>query len=294
METKHLWNFDWKFLLDVLAVSFSVELLYWRTLESWSKSKVHSSKDLWSDDNLEIGVVSSSIPMVGNVTTIHDLSEDVSDIIVWNEVVVGKVVVQNISANSQVTIIEVVASRPSLGSELLSSEDERVEHTETEQEGLEFTELVALSSLEVFFWELREGSSQVRLQVGWSLIGNLDRDLQDRLWDDFQKWHNHWGWLRRHKASELWVDIVFKNNFKLSLKRLHPGLHEMDILKHNPLSSLSSICQASSSDFFLTLSHGNHNEGSIRHEFVLLSSNGFDIGSWVNTREQNEEDWCLW
>lgn len=241
METEHLWNFNWEFLLDGLAVSLSIELLYWRTLKSWSESKVHSGKDLWSDEHLEIGVVCSSIPVVGNVTSVHNLSEDVSDIVVWHEVVVGKVVMQHISTNSQVTIIEVIVSRPSLGSELLSSEDERVEHTETEQECLELVELVAFGSLKVFFWELGEGSSQVGFQVGWSLIGDLDRDLQDGLWDNFHKWENSWGWFRGHEASELWVDVVFKNNFKLSFEGLHPSLHEMDVLKHDPLSGLTGV-----------------------------------------------------
>jgi len=123
---------------------------------------------------LEISVVGSSIPVVSNVTSIHNLTKDVSNIIVWNEVIVGKVVVQHISANSQVTIIEVIVSRPSLGSELLSSKNERVEHTETEQKGLELVFLMALGFLEVFLWELGEGSSQVGLQVGWGFVGDLD------------------------------------------------------------------------------------------------------------------------
>jgi len=49
-----------------------------------------------------------------------------------------------------------------------------MEHTETEQKGLELVFLMALGFLEVFLWELGEGSSQVGLQVGWGFVGDLD------------------------------------------------------------------------------------------------------------------------
>jgi len=68
----------------------------------------------------------------------------------------------------------------------------------------------------------------------------------------------------------------------------------MDILKHDPLSCLSSVSQASCCDFFLSLSHGNINESSVRHKLVVLSSNSLNFWSWINTREQNEEDWSRW
>jgi len=65
----------------------------------------------------------------------------------------------NLTADSEITIIEVIVSGPSLGTELLTSKNKRVEHAESEQESLVFLLLVLLSFLELILLELREGTS---------------------------------------------------------------------------------------------------------------------------------------
>jgi hypothetical protein len=126
------------------------------------------------------------------MTTVHDLSEEISEIGIWNLLVVGKIVMKNISADLKITIVEVVLSGPSLGSELSSTQDQGMEHAESEQEGLVLTELVGFSSLEVRLVELAESSSDVRLKILWSLIGNFKSILENGLWDDLLLWKTWW------------------------------------------------------------------------------------------------------
>ena len=123
---------------------------------------------------------------------------------------------ENISANSQVTIVEVVDLGPSHGSELSSSENERVEHAKSEQQSLKLAKLVRLSSLEVALIEFGEGSSDVGLKILWSLIGNFKCILKNRLWDDFHVWKT-W-WFRGNEASEVWMSSILKHNLEVSLE----------------------------------------------------------------------------
>jgi len=81
--------------------------------------------------------------------------------------------------------------------------------------------------------------------------------------------------------------------FKVLFKDFHPGLHEMYVLEHAPVTSFSCFFECLDSIVFLTLSHGNVNECSIGNGLSILSSNQFDFWSWINTWEKHEEDWSL-
>jgi hypothetical protein len=72
----------WELLLNVLSVRLSVKLNWVGALETWSASQLHSIHNLWSDEDLEICVVSSSVPVVCDVTSIHDFTIDVFKIVV--------------------------------------------------------------------------------------------------------------------------------------------------------------------------------------------------------------------
>lgn len=134
---------------------------------------------------MKVGHVGSAIPVVSDVTTIHNLAIDVSQISIWHLFVLGEVVMQHITANGQVTIVEVVVTRPALASELLTSDDQGVEHAQTEEECLELRGFVSLCSLKLFVVEFREGTAEIGLQVLWGLIRHLDSILQNRLRNDF-------------------------------------------------------------------------------------------------------------
>jgi len=93
--------------------------------------------------------------------------------------------VEDITANGQVTVIEIVVTGPSLGAELLATDDQGVEHAETEEQGLVLRELVALGTFELALVELAECTTQVGLEILRSLISNLNGVLHDRLRDNF-------------------------------------------------------------------------------------------------------------
>ena len=92
---------------------------------------------------------------------------------------------EHISANGEITIIEVVVTRPALGTELLATDNQGVEHAETKEEGLKFGQLVRLCFLELRLIELGEGTTKVGLEILGGLVGNLNGVLHDGLGHDF-------------------------------------------------------------------------------------------------------------
>jgi len=97
------------------------------------------------------------------MTTVHDISEDVSKIGIWDLLVTSEIVMDNLTANGEITIIEVIVSGPALSSELLATKNKGVEHTESEQECLVFFLFVCLSLFEFILLELGEGTTEVSL-----------------------------------------------------------------------------------------------------------------------------------
>jgi len=179
METEHLRSLSWERGLNEFEIPVAIEPVRVWTSETLGKGQLHVVHDLLADDDGEVCVVRAAIHVIGNVTTVHDFSVDVTQIQVRHFLVLAEVVVQHISADGQVTIVEVVDLRPADGAELSATEDEGVEHAQTEDESLELRFLVRLCAVEVLLWELAEGTTKVGLQVRRSLVRNLDGVLQD-------------------------------------------------------------------------------------------------------------------
>ena len=289
VQTEHSWLLHGKLLLDVVSVLLTLELGGIGALETRLKSHLHLGHNLGTDDNLEVSPVGTSIPVISNMTTVHDLTIDVSEILVGHLVVLAKIVVQYITANGQITIIEGVEFRPSLRAELSATKDQGMEHNKTEDKGLELVVLVLSSLLIVFFIKLGDGTAQVSLQILRSLVGNFDRVLQDGLWNNFHGGDT--GRLRRDEASEVRMWSLFNSHFESTLKFSHPLSHQMHILDHEPISFARSILEGIHCDLLLTLSHGNVGEGLFMDSFALNGTNTLDIGSRIYTREQDEEGW---
>jgi hypothetical protein len=64
------------------------------------------------DKHFEICLVGSSIPDISDMASIHDLSKEILEILVRDFLKLAQVVVKNISANSEISVIEVVNSGP--------------------------------------------------------------------------------------------------------------------------------------------------------------------------------------
>jgi len=55
------------------------------------------------------------------VTTIHNFSENISEIVPRNDLVLGKIIEEDVSTDSKITVVEIIDSGPTLGAELLST-----------------------------------------------------------------------------------------------------------------------------------------------------------------------------
>ena len=108
------------------------------------------------------------------MTTVHNFTINVTEIIVRYLFVLGQIVVEHITANLEITIIKIVVTRPSLAAELLTTKDKRVEHAKTEEHSLELAELMRLSLLEVRLVEHVEGTTNVCFKICGGLVGNLN------------------------------------------------------------------------------------------------------------------------
>jgi hypothetical protein len=191
VKTEHLGSLCRELVLDVLTVSLAVELERVGALEAWRASELHAVEDLGTNKDLQVGVVRATIPVVCDVTSVHDLTVDVAEIIIGNLLVLGKVIVKHITADLKITIVEVVVTRPALATELLSTQDEGVEHAEPEEERLELAHLVGQGALEMRLIELVESTTDVSLEVLRSLVSNLDGVLEDGLGNGFHL--RQWG-----------------------------------------------------------------------------------------------------
>ena len=100
----------------------------------------------------------------------HDLTINVTEILVRHNIIFAKIVVEYIAANGQVTIIKRIELGPTLGTELSTAEDEGMEHNETKDESLEFEVLVFLGFIVVLLVELAHCTTQVGLEILRSLV----------------------------------------------------------------------------------------------------------------------------
>jgi len=170
MKTEHSRLLNGEFLLNVVYVLVTFELGGIGTLETWLKRHLHLSHDLRADNHFEISCVRDSIPIISDMTTVHDLTINVTEILVRHNIIFAKIVVEYIAANGQVTIIKRIELGPTLGTELSTAEDEGMEHNETKDESLEFEVLVFLGFIVVLLVELAHCTTQVGLEILRSLV----------------------------------------------------------------------------------------------------------------------------
>lgn len=102
--------------------------------------------------------------------TIHDLSKDILEIIPWHNFILAEIVVKHISADGQITVVEVVHSTPTLAPELLSSQHQRMEVAQSEQTGFELILPFGVAFVEEALVETRICSTEVGFQILGSFI----------------------------------------------------------------------------------------------------------------------------
>ena len=76
------------------------------------------------------------------MTTVHNFSENVFQIIIRNLVVFGQIILEHVSTNVEISVIERISTRPSLSAEFLTSQNETVEIAQREKNSLELVRFV--------------------------------------------------------------------------------------------------------------------------------------------------------
>ena len=154
-----------------------------------------------------------------------------------------------------------------------------MEVAESEEDGLDLWIFV----LNLFFGELSESSLDVLFDTLWWLIGELDRSLKETDWNGLVG-------IRGDEESETWVRSLSGESIKLLLKIKQEAWHEMNVLKHDPVTIFMTNIKFVHGNNILSLTKGN----SVKHlHWVdsLLSGECLDSQYWVGTRGQDEVDW---
>ena len=86
---------------------------------------------------LEVSSAQPSVPVVGNVSAVHDLAEQVTEVLPRHLGVGLQVVVEHVDADGQVAHVVRVHPVPALRSELTSLRHDGVEVTQREEDRLE-------------------------------------------------------------------------------------------------------------------------------------------------------------
>jgi len=160
METKDLWCLFGKLFFDDIQIFLVIMLLgIWGT--EWL-DEVTIGQEIFLDEFLKIGDVGTSIPSIGDMTTVHNLSEHILQIVVWNNLELLEIVGQDVSALIQITLVELISNRETLGTELSSTENQGMVEAQGEQKSFELIWFRA--RIDSLLGEVGEGSIQVILQ----------------------------------------------------------------------------------------------------------------------------------
>ena len=158
----------------------------------------------FGDVNLQVVVALGPVPWVGNVPAVHDLSEDVPEVLPRHARVRVDVQEQHLGADRQVAVVEAVLAAPALRAEAPPPAHDGVEEAEREEHGLEVVGLRGL--VDAILRELVPGAEEVRLDVGWGLVGHFDATLHQGLGHVLHIVEP--GWLGADEAPEHVVSIL--------------------------------------------------------------------------------------
>jgi len=206
-------------------------------------------KELVVEEVLKVGGTEVSVPIVNDMASVHDFSNEILKIIPWHLTgTTGTVhiVLEHDGRIAEITIREGVSHVESLRSELSALTHDGMEVSETEEHSSN------LSLLLVEFLSLvgHESSVHVGLESSWGLVGQLDGLLEEINRDGVTG-------IRCQEDSESGVGSL-SNELLHSLGKLKEETgHQMHVLKHNPLSFLVSHIEELVGNNILTLSKGD-------------------------------------
>mmetsp|Transcript_33278 Transcript_33278/g.71326 ORF Transcript_33278/g.71326 Transcript_33278/m.71326 type:complete len:451 (-) Transcript_33278:1539-2891(-) len=225
----------------------------------------------------------SAVPIIYNVSTVHDLAEDVPQIVPGNLHGGGsfQVVVKHLGRVSKVArgewILHVVAHR----SKLLSLQHQRVEVAQGEEDGLD----LRVAVLEVLFAEECERSPQVGQHPLGRLVGELNRALQDANGNTIAR-------IGREENSKVGMAVLDCEDVQLLLELDAPLGHQVNVLEHDPMTFAVANVKLRHGNDVLALAHGNVPIVGTQLQPDQRLPHGLHLLDRVGARRQDEEDWC--
>jgi len=267
-------------VLKVLGVSGSNRALE-RSLSFGEGEELSLVKECIVEEVLEVGGTEVPIPIVNDMSSVHDLSNEILEIIPWHFTgTTGTIhiVLEHDRGITEITIREGVSHVESLRSELSTLTHDGVEVSETEEHssnlGLLLVEFLSLVG--------HESSVHVGLESSWGLVGQLDGLLKEI------NWNSNTG-IRCQEDSESRVGSLSNENFHSLSEFEEETGHQMHVLEHNPLSFFVSHIEELVGNNILTLSKGDLGKlfGGVES---VVDSKSLNILNGVGSRRKDEVD----
>lgn len=129
-----------KILVQRTVLRRSKEIEYVRVTEELQMNLLWRNKthQFWFHELFQIGPTQSSVPVVSDVSTVHDLTEEVPQVFPRNFGIVFKIIIEHADADGEITGVEGINSIPPLSSKFSSFRDNSVKIAESKQDGFEF------------------------------------------------------------------------------------------------------------------------------------------------------------
>mmetsp|Transcript_5350 Transcript_5350/g.12655 ORF Transcript_5350/g.12655 Transcript_5350/m.12655 type:complete len:343 (-) Transcript_5350:301-1329(-) len=89
--------------------------------------EIHAGEEARVEEDVEVGGVGATVPLVRDVAPVHDLAKDVAEVLPRHVDVARQLVLQHVAALAQVAVVERVGPRPPQEAEAAASQDEGVE-----------------------------------------------------------------------------------------------------------------------------------------------------------------------
>jgi hypothetical protein len=147
-----------------------------------------------------------------------------------------------------------------------------VEVAKSEQDGFDF----GLLLVNFLFGEEGEGTFHVGFESLWWLVSQLNASLEKTNWNGLR-------WIRGKVKTETWVGTFDGEGIKLLFQLSQEARHEMDVLKHNPVTFFVTDIEPLMRNNILTLTQGNRMQHLCWIDSILpcqILDILYWIGSW--------------
>ena len=144
-----------------------------RVRRAEARAQFQVVEELVVDQHREVTVARAAVPSVGDVAAVHDLAENVPDVVPRHDGVGLDVRLQHVGADGQVARVEGVLARPPLLAEPPPPQHDGVEPAQREERRLEFRLLRA--RFDALVGEVGPATGDVRLDVRRRLVRDLLR-----------------------------------------------------------------------------------------------------------------------